>query len=144
VRANPADLPRSYDEALYAVEARPPNGHASLATFRDLGSIQLLLSLQDGRGVELYCDSLLGRLVEHDRRHGSALVESLRAYIEANGRWAEAAAALNVHRHTLRYRARKIEELTGRDLASAGDRLELWLALRAHELRTPAPELESV
>ena len=93
LRRDPADLPRSYDEALYAIDARPPNGAAvSLATFRDLGSMQLLLSLQDDRGVELYCDSLLGRLVDHDERHGSALVESLRAYIEANGRWAEAAA----------------------------------------------------
>ena len=68
-----------------------------------------------------------------DARTGSALVESLRAYIEANGRWAEAAASLRVHRHTLRYRMRKVEELTGRNLADAADRLELWLALRAHE-----------
>jgi purine catabolism regulator len=110
-----------------------------MATFRDLGSIQLLLSLQDERGVELYCDSLLGPLVEHDQAHGSALLESLRAYIEANGRWAEAAAELKVHRHTLRYRMRKISELTGRDLGDAGDRLELWLALRAHQIRTPVP-----
>ncbi len=138
VRRDPAELRRSYDEALYAAEARPPNGHPTLATFRDIGSIQLLLSLQDERGVQLYCDSLLGPLVEHDARHGSALLESLRAYIEANGRWADAAAELNVHRHTLRYRMRKIEELTGRDLADAGDRLELWLALRAHQLRIPA------
>src|SRR5207253_3165788 len=100
VRRNPGDLRRSYDEALYAVDARPPNGHPSLATFRDLGSVQLLLSLQDDRGVELYCVALLGRLADHDRRHRSALVESLRAYIEANGRWAEAAAVLRVHRHT--------------------------------------------
>ncbi|MDX6523541.1 MAG: hypothetical protein QOI17_1054 [Gaiellales bacterium] len=142
VRRDPAELRRSYDEALYAAEARPPNGHRTLATFRDLGSIQLLLSLQGERGVELYCDSLLGPLVDHDAAHGSALVESLRAYIEANGRWAEAAAALSVHRHTLRYRMRKIAELTGRDLSDAGDRLELWLALRAHQLRTPPTPME--
>jgi purine catabolism regulator len=113
-----------------------------VATFRDLGSVQLLLSLQGDRGVELFCETTLGPLVAHDREHGSALIESLRAYIEANGRWAEAAAELSVHRHTLRYRMRKVEELTGRDVSSAGDRLELWLALRAHELRTPRPQLE--
>ena len=43
-------------------------------------------------------------------------------------------AALYCHRHTLRYRIRKIEELTGRDLASARDRIEFWLALRGREL----------
>jgi DNA-binding PucR family transcriptional regulator len=29
---------------------------------------------------------------------------------------------------------RKVEELTGRDLKRAHDRIELWLALRAREL----------
>ena len=135
VRTDPAELARTYDEALYAVEARPVNGTPAVATFRDLGSIQLLLSLGDERGVELYCESMLGPLRAHDARHGSALIESLAAYIEANGRWADAAAALGVHRHTLRYRIRKIEQLTGRSPADARDRLELWLALRAHELQ---------
>jgi purine catabolism regulator len=144
VRTEPADLRRSYDEGLYAVEARGVNGAPAVATYRDLGSIELLLSLGDERGVELYCESLLGPLRAHDGRNGGALVESLRAYIEANGRWAEAAAALGVHRHTLRYRIRKVERLTGRSPADARDRLELWLALRAHELRgrhelEPAP-----
>jgi DNA-binding PucR family transcriptional regulator len=134
VRTEPAELARSYDESLYAVEARPVNGTPQVATFRDLGSIQLLLSLGDERGVELYCESMLGPLRAHDGRHGSALVESLQAYIEANGRWAEAAAELGVHRHTLRYRIRKVEDLTGRRPADARDRLELWLALRADEL----------
>jgi purine catabolism regulator len=135
VRTDPAELARSYDEALYAVEAKRVNGTPVVATFRDLGSIQLLLSLGDERGVELYCESMLGPLRAHDARYGSALIESLAAYIEANGRWADAAAALGVHRHTLRYRVRKIEALTGRRPTDARDRLELWLALRAHELR---------
>ena len=39
-------------------------------------------------------------------------------------------------RHTLRYRIRKIEELTGRDLGSARDRIEFWLALRGREIVT--------
>ena len=115
--------------------ARPGNGHPALATWRDLGSIQLLLALHGERGVELYCETLLGPLVAHDRDHGSALVESLQAFIEANGRWADAAAELHVHRHTLRYRMRQIEQLTGRSLTDARDRLELWMALRAHALQ---------
>ncbi|MEA2228470.1 MAG: PucR C-terminal helix-turn-helix domain, partial [Solirubrobacteraceae bacterium] len=33
------------------------------------------------------------------------------------------------------YRVRKIEAITGRSLESMEDRVELWLGLRAHELR---------
>ena len=47
---------------------------------------------------------------------------------------AQRARQLYCHRHTLRYRIKRIEELTGRDLKSARDRIELWLALRAREL----------
>ena len=63
-------------------------------------------------------------------------MRSLEAFIECNGQWEAAARRLYCHRHTLRYRIRKIEELTGRDLPSARDRIEFWLALRGRELVT--------
>ena len=44
-----------------------------------------------------------------------------------------------MHRHTLRYRMRKVEELTGRDLSSSFDRMEFWLALRARDLQAAQP-----
>src|SRR4029079_17491403 len=106
-----SDLSRAYAEALYAVEARPVNGTPAVATFRDLGSIQLLLSLGDERGVELYCESMLGPRRAHDARYGSALIESLAAYIEANGRWADAAAALGGQPHTRGHTLRTREKL---------------------------------
>ena len=62
------------------------------------------------------------------------LLPSLEAFVEASGRWNDAAESLGVHRHTLRHRIRRIERLTGRDLDSARDRVELWLALKAREL----------
>jgi purine catabolism regulator len=142
VRTDHLELPRSYDEALYAIEAHVPNGGPQVATFRDLGSVQLLLSVQDERGIDLFCDAVLGPLLEHDRRHGAALVPSLRAFLQGNGRWAEASAELGVHRHTLRYRMRRVQELTGRDLDDAGNRLELWLALHALDLRRRSPAAE--
>ena len=49
-------------------------------------------------------------------------------------KWERAAQRLCCHRHTLRYRIRRIEELTGRDLGNARDRIEFWLALRGKEI----------
>jgi DNA-binding PucR family transcriptional regulator len=43
----------------------------------------------------------------------------------------QCAAELHVHVNTLRYRIRRIEELTGRDLGSLEDRVDFFLALRA-------------
>ena len=141
-RAVPAgDARRAYTEARCALEARaltgPPNGdgpHGGVATYRDLGSFALLLSLQDSDALAQFCESVLGPIENGDSRHADELVRSLSVFLDENGHWERAARRLYCHRHTLRYRMKKIEELTGRDLARAGDRIELWLALRAREL----------
>ena len=84
--------------------------------------------------LELYCDSVLGPIEQGDQEYGGELLRSLEAFIEQNGQWERAAREVYCHRHTLRYRMRKVEELTGRDLSRAHDRIEFWLALRAREL----------
>jgi purine catabolism regulatory family protein/PucR-like helix-turn-helix protein/diguanylate cyclase with GGDEF domain len=146
---------RSYHEARCTLEAvalgvvdRPKNGngdsaHSGLratmsgprvATYRDLGSFQLLLSLQDDEALKLFCDSILGPIEASEGHYGGELMRSLEAFIEENGQWERAAKRLYCHRHTLRYRIRRVEELTGRDLGNARDRIEFWLALRGREL----------
>ncbi|HEY3187194.1 MAG TPA: PucR family transcriptional regulator ligand-binding domain-containing protein [Solirubrobacteraceae bacterium] len=141
-RAVPAgEARRAYHEARCALEALTlgnghgaGNGAARLATARDLGSFRLLLALQDSEALRLFCDSLLGPIERGEGHYGGELMRSLEAFIEANGQWEAAARRLYCHRHTLRYRIRKIEELTGRDLGSARDRIEFWLAMRGREL----------
>jgi purine catabolism regulator len=106
----------------------------SSAGFEDLGTYRLLLSMTEPDALRAFAESLLAPLDAYDRDHGGELTTSLRAFLANNARWETAAAELYVHRHTLRYRMRKVEELTGRDLSSSFDRMEFWLALRAKEL----------
>jgi purine catabolism regulator len=126
----------SFHEARCALEAmRLSNGTApEVASYRDLGAFQLLLSLQDDDALITYCRGVLGPIEEAEGDYGDELVRSLDTFIEHNGHWERAAAALYCHRHTLRYRMRRVEQLTGRDLQSARDRIEFWLALRGREL----------
>jgi purine catabolism regulator len=129
-------LRRTFHEARCALEAAAlANGSSPpVASYRDLGAFQLLLSLQDDDALRLYCDSVLGPLEEGSGEYGDELIRSLEAFIEQNGQWERAARELYCHRHTLRYRIRRVEQLTGRDLSNARDRIEFWLALRAREL----------
>ncbi|MBS1868838.1 MAG: PucR family transcriptional regulator ligand-binding domain-containing protein [Actinobacteria bacterium] len=148
-----AQARRSFHEARCALEARAlavmdgalsvGNGNgavvgeaagASVATYRDLGSFQLLLALQDDDALRLFCDSILAPIEQSEGAYGGELMRSLEAFIEENGQWERAAKRLYCHRHTLRYRMRRVEELTGRSLANARDRIEFWLALRGREL----------
>jgi purine catabolism regulator len=144
-RAVPSgELRRAFHEARCALEAlglaaTGENGGGTrsgggLATYRDLGSFQLLLSLQDDEALRLFCDSILAPIEDGEGAYGGELMRSLEAFIECNGQWERAARQLFCHRHTLRYRIRRVEELTGRSLDSARDRIDFWLALRGREL----------
>jgi purine catabolism regulator len=104
------------------------------AGFEDLGTYRLLLSMSDPDALRAFADAMLAPLDRYDGEHNGELIPSLQAFLQHNARWETAAAQLYVHRHTLRYRMRKVEELTGRDLASSFDRMEFWLALRARDL----------
>jgi purine catabolism regulator len=134
--APPENLRHSFHEARCALEATAfANGNEpEVASWRDLGAFTLLLSIQDDEALKLYCESVLGPIEEGDEEYGGELLRSLEAFIEQNGQWEKAAREVYCHRHTLRYRMRKVEDLTGRDLSRAHDRIEFWLALRAREL----------
>ncbi len=129
-------LRRAFHEARCALEATSlqNGGGPDVASHRDLGAFTLLLALQDDDALRLYSEGLLEPIGRGEGEYGGELLRSLEAFIENNGNWERAARQLYCHRHTLRYRIRKIEELTQRDLSRATDRIELWLALRAREL----------
>ncbi|HEX5307877.1 MAG TPA: PucR family transcriptional regulator ligand-binding domain-containing protein [Solirubrobacteraceae bacterium] len=129
-------LRRSFHEARCALEAvRLANGSApDVASYKDLGAFQLLLSLQDDDALASYTSSVLGPVEQDEGEYGDELLRSLDTFIENNGHWERAAQALYCHRHTLRYRIKRVEQLTGRDFSQARDRIEFWLALRAREL----------
>jgi len=99
-------------------------GHEQLAA----GSVLPLLA---DDAVRAFADGLLRALYEHDATGRGDLVASLRAWLSRHGQWDAAAADLGVHRHTLRYRMRRVEEILGRSLDDPDVRMELWLALKA-------------
>jgi purine catabolism regulator len=116
-------LGRSLLEARAALDA----AGGDVASYRDLGSLELLLSLPDA-ALEAFVDRVLGQAAESER-----LLDSLAALLDSGCRWSDAAEALGVHRHTLRYRMERLREQTGRHPDDPGERMELWLAVKARQ-----------
>ncbi|MGH3024209.1 MAG: PucR family transcriptional regulator [Gaiellaceae bacterium] len=98
-----------------------------VASYRDLGSLELLLSLPDA-ALEAYVARVLGPAAESPR-----LLDSLGALLDSGCRWSDAAESLGVHRHTLRYRMERLREQTGRHPDDPEQRMELWLAVKARQ-----------
>jgi purine catabolism regulator len=90
-----------------------------------------LLPLLGGDAVRAWAEDLLAPLRAHDAGGRGDLAASVRAWLARHGQWDAAAGDLGVHRHTLRYRIRRAEEILGRRLDDPDVRAELWLALRA-------------
>jgi DNA-binding PucR family transcriptional regulator len=72
----------------------------------------------------------VARLLEYDERHESTLTESLAAWLDAFGDVRAAAATLFIHTNTLRYRLRRVEEVSGLDLTDPDQRFAAMLQLR--------------
>jgi purine catabolism regulator len=116
-------LGRSLLEARAALDASA----AEVASYQDLGSLELLLTLPDA-ALEAFVDRVLGPAAGN-----GWLVGSLTALLETGCRWSDAAERLGVHRHTLRYRMDRLREQTGRHPDDPNQRMELWLAVKAKQ-----------
>ncbi len=84
--------------------------------------------------AQLLVDQILGTVLEYDQVHGAHLTHTIRAIVAADGSWRQAAAEVHVHKQTLGYRLRKVEELTGRGFTRTQHLAEWWFALQAYDL----------
>jgi purine catabolism regulator len=81
--------------------------------------------------AETAAERIMGAVIAYDEEHGTELVRSLRVFLDHNRSWQRSAEVLHVHKQTLVYRMRRVEELTGRSLREMADVVQLWLGLRA-------------
>jgi PucR family transcriptional regulator, purine catabolism regulatory protein len=121
--ASGSALGRSLLEARAALDAVA----GPVASYQDLGSLELLLSLP-GATLQAFVARVLGPAADN-----AWLLESLAALLDSGCRWSEAADRLGVHRHTLRYRMEQLRKQTGRHPDDPAERMELWLAVKAKQ-----------
>jgi sugar diacid utilization regulator len=136
----PDELPRSYSEALKALNVRRTSAKCGgVTTFEELGFHRMLGSQESHREVGEFIREWLGPLIDYDTVHNADLVRTLWQYYECGGNYDRTARELMIHRSTLRYRLRRIRELTGHDLGAVDTRLNLHIATRAWQImRAPA------
>ena len=128
-----AALPGRLHEAGSARRLAAMRGGAaavSVVTSDEVASHELLLASVPGSVLRSFRERLLGPLLAYDERHRAELLPTLREFLACSGSWNVCAAKMYVHVNTVRYRIRRIEELTGRDLSSLEDQVDFFLALR--------------
>ncbi len=120
-------------DARRAAEALVALGREGRAgSVAELGFAALLLSRTPDVGG--YVESVLGPLLEHDRRRGTDLVGTLAAWFAAGRSPTRAASALHVHVNTVTQRLDRVRAVLGDDWQDPERTLELHLALRLRGL----------
>ncbi|MCD8156317.1 MAG: helix-turn-helix domain-containing protein, partial [Clostridiales bacterium] len=126
---------RSFRQALDAIArgeiARPEENvyqFSRLLPYRLLGSLPSFTSLEDCIAP---CVKVL---IDYDRENKSDFINTLRVYVKNVCHATNTAKELNMHRNTLVYRIKKIEEITGIDFSNGDALLNIMLSFKALDL----------
>lgn len=133
---DPQSLPRSLEEAHTALSiARRTRRSHPVTRFDALGVYRLLARHADPQALDELVEEWLGGLIAYDEARGSELVPTLSGFLDSGGNYDAAAEALTIGRTTVRYRLRRIRELTGQDLGDPETRFMMHLAVKAWATR---------
>ncbi|WP_219508497.1 PucR family transcriptional regulator [Nonomuraea ceibae] len=131
--AVPAQLPASRQEAdeSLALRAARPDGDLAVVYDESWDAILLQRLRAAASAGRTPARGPVAELTRHDAEHGTRYIETLRAWLEAQGDLAVAATRLGVHPNTVRYRFRKMTAITDLGLDQPEKRLAMIIALAA-------------
>ena len=124
-----------YHEARTALDiARGQHLYTAPYVYEHGGLAELIVGSSMTEHFRSFASTLLAPLLAQDARSHGRLMETLAAFVAANGNVLHAAEQLYIHRNTLKYRLRQIEKALGGSLDDPDLRLKLQLALYIRRL----------
>ncbi len=134
--------PAAYRQAEQAAEMGARVGHDDpVVSYEDLGIYRLLLRIGNETELWRYADDVLGAIIAYDDERQLDLLPTLSEYLRCKGSMKHAGERLHVHANTVAYRVRRIEVLTGLNLADPDDRLAAHVAVKIVEYYRPPPRV---
>jgi len=128
----PIHLPSAYKEAMAAIEiTRATIGNGASSFIGDLEAYQFLYEYPDRRRLRQMVLAALKPLFDFDGQNNTELVKTLTVLLTRAKSNDDAARKLHVHRNTLTYRLRQIEQILSVDLSNPEHRFRLGMAVRA-------------
>jgi len=131
--SDPTDLHRAGNEALLAANVAEGDAERPALAFEETGAYRLLLSAmsEDPAELQRFYAETVEPLVAYDGQYETDLVNTVEAFLDADGNVAATSQRLFTHRHTVRYRLERVRELSGLDVGSTDGREKLSLGLKA-------------
>lgn len=122
---------KAYQDARDAVEiAVCQEFNSKVLCIEDAGFWKIMKEISKHEMCQEFMEDKLNAFIEYDQKNESELLETLEVLVNNLGARNVTANALHLHRNTLIYRIKKIENQTGYDLSDPNSILEIALALR--------------
>gem|GEM_PF-400213 len=131
-------MKQSLNEAELAIDSAKCQGlDDTITRYKDIGIYGLLFSIKNKTILENYYLNVLGPIAENDNKNKEkdrSLLQILETYLNENCNITVTAEKLFLHRNTLKYRIKKIEELINCDLHNFDDCMKVKMALYVHRV----------
>jgi len=101
----------------------------------NLGIYSLITQISNGKFLDEYVESKIGKLIKMDKMQEGDLCDTLETYLEYNCNANAASESLFIHRNTMRYRMDKIKKILDNDINNMSVLLELKLAFAIKHYR---------
>ena len=125
-----SNLTESLEEARLALQLGTKlNGEGKSYLYSSFGLYSLFVNSQTTNRLESYFSETIKTLIEYDEKQNTDFVHTLEVYFSTNLELRETSRQLYIHRHTLNYRLKRIEEITGHSPLKYPDRLYLEVGL---------------
>ncbi|MDO5293947.1 MAG: PucR family transcriptional regulator ligand-binding domain-containing protein [bacterium] len=105
-----------------------------LLFFEDMGMMRLIITITDRSALQEYVDDTVAPLYEYDRVHQGDIVKTMQSYLKHNGSVKEVAEEMIVHRNTVNYKIKKVEEILGKDMSEYEARFQISLGFMALQI----------
>ena len=132
---NISNVHKSYKQAIKVLKlVRALSSKEDIAFYDDLGTYKLLIAIEDKEVIEAYYKETIEPIARYDSFNQSDLRAILESYLRHSGSVKDTAEEMFIHRNTVNYKIKKIEELLQLDLSNLDNRIKLTMGLMVDNL----------
>ena len=116
------------------------DGSAHLHTYDDYAIYHIAKVCSSTVDLRMFCQPKLYALIDYDKEHNTSFTNSLFAYLKHSRSITETAKAIHLHRNSMIYHLKRIEEIMDFSLADSNMLLHIELSFRFMEYDKQLPQ----
>jgi hypothetical protein len=127
-------LHMSYLQAIQVIGVVKKQRSNLIFKYKNLGVYKLLLELRNTTYISKFHKEMLGPLINYDKQNAQGYVDFLKVYLEEDGKTVNVSKRLFIHRNTVMYKIKKVEQILDMDISTTLDKTSLSLAFLIEDL----------